>query len=84
MLGLDVKDLSGVLLGHADGDLAVALVLEHVVETNGGDFITSRNEVVIGLVGEGERDDTLLLQVGLVDTGKALDKDDAGSQIAGL
>lgn len=84
MLGLDLHHLASVLLGNPEGNLALATVLEHLVQTDRSHLIAGVNQVVILLVGERQGHDTLLLEVGLVDSGKGLGDDDAGAQVTGL
>ena len=84
MLSRDLHHLAGILLSNPQGNLALATVLEHLVQTDSSHLIAGVNQIVIVLVGERERDNTLLLEVGLVDSGKRLGDDDAGTEITGL
>ncbi len=62
-------NLAGGQLGQAKQRELVALVA---------------NQVVVLGIGKGERQHALLLEVGLVDAGKALDDDGAAAKVAGL
>lgn len=65
-------------------NLALTASLEHIVQTFRAHLVARVDQVVVGLVDEGERNDTLLLEVGLVDTGEALGQDDATAEVPGL
>ena len=54
------------------------------LEPNDGDLVIGSDLVVVGLVGECKRKHALLLQVGLVDTGKGLDDDGTAAQVTEL
>ncbi|KUI59614.1 hypothetical protein VP1G_11144 [Cytospora mali] len=84
MLDRDEELLARLPLGHLEADIALALVLEHVVQTHGSDLVAGVDAVVVGLVGERQRDDALLLEVGLVDAGEGLADDDAGAEVPRL
>ena len=60
--------------GLADGELGAHQV----------DLVIRLDLVVVRRVGEGQREHTLLLQVGLVDTGEAAGDDGKTAQVAGL
>ncbi|RUS27735.1 hypothetical protein BC938DRAFT_482810 [Jimgerdemannia flammicorona] len=62
----DINDTT-VLLGDLDGDI---LPGADVADADGLNEISARDKVIIGLVGERERQDALLLKVGLVDARK--------------
>ncbi|KAI6748867.1 hypothetical protein HG531_007814 [Fusarium graminearum] len=83
MLGRD-EDLLARGLGDTQLNIALAAVLEHLVKTDSGDLVTSCDLVVVSLVLESQGDNTLLLEVGLVDTGKRLGQDNAGTEVARL
>lgn len=83
VLGRD-EDLLARGLGDAELDFTLALVLEHLVETDGGDLVTGGDLVVVGLVLKSQGHDTLLLEVGLVNTGKRLGEDNASTEVSGL
>jgi hypothetical protein len=68
VLGGDGEDLARGL-GDAEGDLTV-LAVEEGLEALGLDLVAGRDLRVVGLVGKPEGQDTLLLEVCLVDTGK--------------
>lgn len=55
---------------HHNLDNLPTLPGHHVFKTLGGDLVVRRNLGIVGLVNEPERKDTLLLEVGLVNTGK--------------
>ncbi|KAH3661168.1 hypothetical protein OGAPHI_006575 [Ogataea philodendri] len=75
-------ELLARLLGHLDleNSAVVTLLGHHVWKTNGGEHVGGADSVVIGLVGKGQRQHTLLLEVGFVDSGKRLDQNDLASK----
>ena len=83
VLGSDSDLLASLGLDHK-GNIALTARVEDVKKTLGADLVTSSHLVVIGLVDKSQWHNTLLLQVGLVDTGKGLGKDDAAAEVARL
>ena len=63
---------------------ALSTDLQRLRETLSGDLVAARDLIVVGLVDKCERDDTLLLQVGLVNTGERLGDDEASAEVTGL
>lgn len=63
-------DLLPTRLLHHNLDNLPTLSSHHVFKTLGGDLVMRRDFGIVGLVDEPEREDTLLLEVGLVDTGE--------------
>src|SRR3954465_13286204 len=72
MVNRNDKLFASLLLGNTQLDLALATSLQHIIKTNRVNLITSINTVIVLTVSESKRHNTLLLQVRLVDTGKAL------------
>ena len=58
--------------------------LQRGSQTLSGDLVAARDLVVVCLVDESERDDTLLLKVRLVDACERLGDDEARAEVAGL
>merc|ERR1719423_429434 len=58
--------------------------LREVLESDDGDSVGGLNLIVVGGVGKGEGKETLLLQVGLVDSREALDDDGAAAEMTWL
>jgi hypothetical protein len=71
----DLEDFAALALCHADPDGDV-LACEKVREPEGLDDVAGADAAVVGLVGEPQRQDTLLLQVRLVDAGEGAGDDD--------
>ncbi|PNY26225.1 Uncharacterized protein TCAP_03843, partial [Tolypocladium capitatum] len=71
-------------LGDPQLNLTPAAVAEHLVQPDGGDLVARRDLVVVGLVGERQRHDALLLEVRLVDARKRLGQHDARAEVARL
>ena len=62
----------------------MSATLQNVEQAYCLDFVTCLHEVVVRFVGESERDDTLLLEVGLVDASKRFRENDATTEVAWL
>jgi hypothetical protein len=71
----DLEDVASLALRHADPDGDV-LACEEVREPKGLDDVAGADAAVVGLVGEPQRQDTLLLQVRLVDACEGAGDDD--------
>jgi hypothetical protein len=84
VLRLNLHDLSRALLLHPQLDHASQIARDEIGDADGGDRVASGDEGVIGLVGEPEGEDALLLEVGLVDSGKGAGDDEGAAVEAGL
>lgn len=73
--------LGAVLVGKFDLDVLTGL---KVLEVKDGNLVGTGNLVIVGRVLEPERKHTLLLQVGLVDTGKGSANDSSSTKESGL
>ena len=71
--------LRAVFMREFDDDAAVG---RKGVQVENRDAVLFLNLVVVGRIHEGECEDALLLEVGLVDAGEALGEDDADVEIA--
>jgi len=78
------EGLASLVLGDTQLDLTLATGLQGVIEADGVDLVAGVNPVVIFAVGKSQRHDTLLFQVGLVDTSEALGDNDAAAEVTGL
>jgi hypothetical protein len=76
--------LASIPLGDLQLHLSLSTVLQHVEQADSRHAIASGDEVVVCLVRKCQRDDSLLLEVGLVDSRKALGEDDATAEVSGL
>ncbi|KAH3686784.1 hypothetical protein WICPIJ_002263 [Wickerhamomyces pijperi] len=76
MFSLDFEGFT-VSLGDSQSDnpTVVTVLGNHVSQVDSLQDITGGDSVVISFVCKGQRQHTLLLQVGFVDSGKGLDKD---------
>lgn len=89
MLKRDLHNTAIALLDHKAhsrrADIAALRAnLQRGSQTLSGDLVAARDLVVVGLVDERERDDTLLLQVRLVDARERLGDDEARTEVARL
>jgi hypothetical protein len=69
MVSRDLDSLA-VGLGHDDRDGGVEVATEELVEALGRNLVSSIDERVVGIVDEGEGEDSLLGEVHAVDAGE--------------
>ena len=79
MLHDELENLTAVGLGHSDLELSLLISLEQSVESDGLYEISSGNESVVGFGCKGQGKDSLLLEVGLVDTSKGSSENESTS-----
>ena len=83
VVGVVQRNQVGVAVGVVQAGLQ-GLAGGEVGQTEDVDGVAFLNQVVVGLVGEGEAQHALLLEVGFVDTREALHNHGAHAEVAGL
>lgn len=84
VLRLDSENFVAAVFLHTQAYFSLSAALEHVVQSYGGDFVAGVDLGVVFSIRECQRDDTLFLEVRLVDPREALGDDHPATEISRL